>query len=31
MKLEHPVDVDGNPWPLDAQGKPIIEGEAAQA
>ena len=24
MKLETPVDVNGNPWPLDAQGKPII-------
>lgn len=23
-KLEVPVDVDGNPWPLDAEGKPII-------
>ena len=25
MKLERPVDVHGNPWPLDAQGKPIVE------
>jgi hypothetical protein len=23
-KLEHPVDVDGNPWPLDEEGKPIV-------
>ena len=22
-KLEVPVDVDGNPWPLDEEGKPI--------
>ena len=25
MKLEVPVDVDGNPWPLDKDGKPIVE------
>merc|ERR1712176_577238 len=23
-KLDKPVDVKGNPWPLDAQGKPIL-------
>ena len=23
QKLEVPVDVDGNPWPLDENGKPI--------
>jgi hypothetical protein len=23
QKLEVPVDVDGNPWPLDESGKPI--------
>jgi hypothetical protein len=28
MKLERPVDVDGNPWPLDAEGKPIVEASA---
>jgi len=25
VKLDKPVDVDGNPWPLDAQGKPILK------
>ena len=25
VKLEKPVDVDGNPWPLDANGKPILK------
>ena len=29
MKLEVPVDVDGNPWPLDAEGKPIVKETAA--
>ena len=24
-KLEHPVDPDGNPWPLDDEGKPILK------
>eukprot|EP00887_Chlorella_sp_A99_P007993 scaffold12.g7993.t1 len=24
-KLDAPVDVDGNPWPLDAEGKPILK------
>ncbi len=24
-KLDQPVDVDGNPWPLDAQGNPIVK------
>eukprot|EP00890_Picochlorum_soloecismus_P006127 jgi/Picsp_1/6515/NSC_03859-R1_protein len=24
-KLDTPVDVNGNPWPLDAQGNPIIK------
>uniref|UniRef100_A0A7R9SZ14 Uncharacterized protein n=1 Tax=Ostreococcus sp. 'lucimarinus' TaxID=242159 RepID=A0A7R9SZ14_9CHLO len=27
MKLDVPVDVDGNPWPLDAEGKPILKDE----
>ena len=27
MKLEVPIDVDGNPWPLDADGKPILKDE----
>ena len=25
QKLDFPVDVDGNPWPLDAEGKPILK------
>lgn len=25
QRLEVPVDVDGNPWPLDKDGKPIVE------
>ncbi|GHP09893.1 hypothetical protein PPROV_000862800 [Pycnococcus provasolii] len=25
QKLDVPVDVDGNPWPLDDEGKPIVE------
>merc|ERR1711934_125540 len=25
VKLDKPVDVDGNPWPLDGQGKPILK------
>merc|ERR1711977_192876 len=25
VKLDKPVDVDGNPWPLDNQGKPILK------
>jgi len=25
VKLETPVDVDGNPWPLDNEGKPILK------
>ena len=25
VRLDKPVDVDGNPWPLDAQGKPILK------
>ena len=29
MKLEVPVDVDGNPWPLDKDGKPIVEETAS--
>lgn len=24
-KLDKPVDVDGNPWPLDANGNPILK------
>ena len=24
QKLEKPVDMNGNPWPLDDQGKPIV-------
>jgi hypothetical protein len=24
-KLDTPIDVNGNPWPLDAQGNPIIK------
>lgn len=24
-KLEHPVDPDGNPWPLDENGEPILK------
>ncbi|CEF98788.1 unnamed product [Ostreococcus tauri] len=27
MKLDVPVDVDGNPWPLDAEGNPILKDE----
>jgi hypothetical protein len=26
-KLDTPVDPDGNPWPLDADGKPILKEE----
>ena len=25
QKLEVPVDVDGNPWPLDENGNPILK------
>merc|ERR1712188_74769 len=25
VRLDKPVDVDGNPWPLDNQGKPILK------
>ena len=25
VKLDKPVDVDGNPWPLDDEGKPILK------
>lgn len=24
-KLDAPVDVEGKPWPLDAEGKPILK------
>jgi len=24
QKLEKPIDMQGNPWPLDADGKPIV-------
>ncbi len=24
-KLDRPVDVEGNPWPLDSQGNPILK------
>ena len=24
-KLDKPVDVEGNPWPLDANGQPILK------
>eukprot|EP00884_Botryococcus_braunii_P022702 jgi/Botrbrau1/9115/Bobra.0305s0019.1 len=24
-KLDHPVDTEGKPWPLDAEGKPIVK------
>ncbi len=27
QKLDVPVDVDCNPWPLDADGKPILKDE----
>jgi hypothetical protein len=29
-KLDTPVDPDGNPWPLDADGKPILKEEPAE-
>ena len=31
MKLIVPVDVDGNPWPLDKDGKPILKEEPVPA
>ena len=29
-KLDTPVDPDGNPWPLDDDGKPILKEEPAE-
>ena len=29
-KLDTPVDPDGNPWPLDDDGKPILKEETAE-